>query len=255
MASTKAPSDAPKVLDKALRVLALFTEERPAWTTTEIAHELTLPLTTAHRIVRGLEGHQFVRRSSGGGYRLGLAAISLGRRATTTFDLRAAFRPSLEWLSAQTDETTSIATLDNGGLGALCIAVIDRTHPVRVSAEIGAVTPLFAGAFGRVLLAHLDEEVLESVLASGLRPLASNTASSAEILRERLAQVREHGFAFARDETNDGVWEMAAAIFDGSGAPLASIGFHSPTLRLTPELERRGGEYVTEAARRASSAP
>lgn len=245
-------TDVPKVLSKALRMLGLFTERHPSWTTTDIARELDLPLTTAHRIVRGLETHQFVRRTSSGSYRLGLAAVSLGRHAAGTFDLRAVFRPSLEWLSLETDETTSITTLDDTGLGALCIDTIDRKHPVRVTTEIGSVTPLHAGAHGRAMLAHLGEEGLERVLAQGLERLARNTIVDADALRDALALVREHGFAFARDETNDGVWEMAAPVLDTGGTPLASIGFHSPTLRITPELERRGRDYVLEAARRAA---
>lgn len=246
-------SDTPKVLDKALRVLRLFTERSPSWRTTDIARELDLPLTTTHRIVRGLESHQLVRRTSSGDYRLGLAAISLGRRAVATFDLRQAFRPGLEWLSAQTDETTSIATIDDDRLSALFVDLIDRSHPVRASVEVGTVTPLYAGAHGRAMLAHLDEAELERVLAHGLEALAVGTISSADALRESLVQVREQGFAFACDETHAGVWEMAAPILDVHGIPLASIGFHSPTLRLDPELERRGGTYVLEAARRAST--
>lgn len=254
MHPTEAASDTPKVLDKALRVLRLFTERNPSWRTTDIARKLDLPLTTTHRIVRGLESHQLVRRTSSGHYRLGLAAISLGRRAAATFDLRQALRPGLEWLSDQTDETTSIAITDDNRLGAFFVDLIDRSHPIRASVEVGAVTPLYAGAHGRALLAHLGEEGLAPVLAEGLRPLAKGTLSTADALRDSLAQVREHGFAFARDETNEGVWEMAAPILDATGSPLASIGFHSPTLRLTPELERRGGEYVVEAARRAAGA-
>lgn len=252
MANTTA-SQVPKVLDKALRVLELFTERHPTWTVTEIARELGLPLTTAHRIVRGLESHRFVRRTSAGGYRLGLAAVLLGHRAAGALDLRAVFRPSLEWLSAQTDETTVVATYDDGRLGALRIDVIERKHPVQVITTIGAVTPLYVGALGRAILAHLGDEIVERVCAEGLEPHSVGTIARPAELRANLAHVREVGFAFARDDTDVGVWEMAAPILDADGTPYGSIGFLSPTLRLTPELERRGGEYVVTAAARAAT--
>ena len=243
----------PKVLDKALRVLGLFTERRPEWTATDISRELAFPLTTAHRIVRALEAHHLLRRTSDSRYRLGLAAISLGRRAVASFDLRAVLRPSLEWLASATDETASITTFDEVPIGSLCIDVIERVHPLRVSVEIGSVTPLHAGAHARALLAWLGEDVLALVLARPLDRLASGTITEPERLRFELEGIQERGWAFARDEAHEGAWSMAAAVFDASGTPMASIGFASPTARYAPELEERGAQYVVEAARQASA--
>ena len=243
----------PKVLDKALRVLGLFTERRPEWTATDISRELTLPLTTAHRLVRALEAHRLLRRTSDSRYRLGLAAISLGRRAVASFDLRAVIRPSLEWLAGATDETASITTFDEAPIGSLCIDVIERVHPLRISVEIGSVTPLHAGAHARALLASLGEEVLALVLSRPLERLASGTITDPDRLRAELEIVRERGWAFARDEAHEGAWSMAAPVFDASGTALAGIGFASPTARYAPELEERGAQYVVEAARQASA--
>ena len=245
-------NDGPKVLDKALRVLGLFSNVQPEWTATDISRELELPLTTAHRIVRALESHHLLRRTPAGGYRLGVAAISLGRRAVSTFDLRGVLRPSLEWLARETNETTAVASFDEGRLGSLCIDMIERAHPVRVSVEIGSTMPLHADAHGRALLAFLGDDVLEVLLERPLERHASRTITEPLELRAELERVREQGWAFARDEAHDGVWSMAAPVLDAGGAPVASIGFLSPTTWYEPELERRGAEYVAEAARRAS---
>ena len=248
-----AATDSPKVLEKALRVLGLFTERRPAWTTTEVARELDLPLTTTHRIVRGLEGNQFLRRTTGGHYRLGLEAISLGRRAASSFDLRTVLRPSLEWLSLETNETTCIAIFDEGRLAALYMDKIERTHAVRVSIEIGSVTPLHASAHGLALLAFLGDDVLQRVLERARKQTDGGSIEDPELLQNSIALVREKGFAFARNEATEGVWEMAAPVLDAHGTPLASIGFLSPSFRLAPDLQLRGGEYVVRAARQAEA--
>ena len=253
MAEAATVTDAPKVLEKALRILGLFSELRPEWTATDISRELELPLTTAHRIVRTLDAHHFLRRTSDNRYRLGVAAISLGRRASGSFDLSEVLRPSLEWLASETDETTAIATFDERRLGSLYIDMIERAHPVRVSIEIGSVMPLHAGAHGRALLAFLGDDVLELVLKRPLERLASRTITQPGRLRAELKGVRENGWAFARDEAHDGAWSMAAPVLDASGTLVASVGFLSPTVRYQPELERRGAEYVAEAARRASA--
>jgi IclR family transcriptional regulator, acetate operon repressor len=252
LARNATANDAPKVLEKALRVLGLFSELRPEWSATAISRELDLPLTTAHRIVRTLESHLFLRRTAAGRYRLGVAAIGLGRRAADSFDLLAVLRPSLEWLAAVTDETTAIATFDQRRLASLCVDMIERAHPVRVSIEIGSVTPLHAGAHGRALLAFMDD-ALELVLERPLARLASRTITEPRRLRAELKAVRRNGWAFAKDESHDGAWSMASPILDANGTPVASIGFLSPTSRLAPDLERRGAEYVAEAARRGSA--
>ena len=249
---SSAANDAPKVLEKALRVLGLFSELRPEWTATELSRELALPLTTTHRIVRALETHHFLRRMPGGRYRLGIAAIGLGRRAARSFDLHHVLRPSLEWLAGETNETTAVAMFDEGRLEALCVDMIERPHPVRVAIEIGSVTPLHAGAHGRALLAFLGDYMLERVLERPLERHASRTITEPEQLRAELARIRERGWAFARDDAHDGAWSMAAPVLDPDRALVASIGFLSPTSRYEPELERRGAEYVAEAARRAS---
>ena len=81
----------PKVLEKTLRVLDLFTIEHPSWSATEIARELEMPTATTHRIVRALEARSYLAKV-GSRYRLGFAAIDLGRRAAASVDLRARLR-------------------------------------------------------------------------------------------------------------------------------------------------------------------
>ena len=40
-----------QVLDRTFSILELFDDERPEWTTTEVARALWLPVPTAHRIL------------------------------------------------------------------------------------------------------------------------------------------------------------------------------------------------------------
>lgn len=243
----------PKVLEKALRVLDLFSERSPAWTVTGIARELRVPLTTTHRIVRGLEAAHYLRRLPGGEYRLGLEAISLGRRAAGSFDLRGSLRSSLEWLSLETNETTAIATFDEGRCAALYVDTIERTHPVRISVEIGVLAPLATSAHGRALLAFLGDDVVARATREFSEQGNGRSSRDPDELRRNLALTRERGFALVVDEAHPGVWEMAAPILDAHRTPLASIGFLSPAFRLDAELERRGGEYVVQAARDAEA--
>jgi DNA-binding IclR family transcriptional regulator len=71
-----------KVLLKALDILALFDDARPEWAEHEVARALDLPTSTAHRLLRSLRGRGYVVRTTSGRYRLGPAAMALGRQAS-----------------------------------------------------------------------------------------------------------------------------------------------------------------------------
>jgi IclR family transcriptional regulator, acetate operon repressor len=101
-----------QVLDRTFSILELFDEERPEWTTTEVARTLDLPVPTSHRILtalarRGyLSQHEETKR-----FRLGIAALRLGDRARSVVDLRSLSLPWLRRLSRDTGETSLLTVL------------------------------------------------------------------------------------------------------------------------------------------------
>lgn len=83
------PAPAPTgvgLLQKAFQLLDLFTDERPAWTQAELARETGLARSTLSRLVRFMARRGFLIEQYGR-YRLGFAAIDLGRRAQRLFNL------------------------------------------------------------------------------------------------------------------------------------------------------------------------
>src|SRR5215211_9534250 len=111
VSGTSRSTGGPKVVEKALRVLDLFTLERPSWSVTEIARELDLPTATAHRIVRALEDRSYLARSDMR-YRLGYATLELGRRAVASVDLRTRLGPVLRELAQAAGETALLTVYD-----------------------------------------------------------------------------------------------------------------------------------------------
>jgi DNA-binding IclR family transcriptional regulator len=236
------------VLEKALCVLELFTERRSEWTVTEVSRELAMPFPTTHRIIRALEAHALLERTEGKSYRLGSGAIDLGRRARAALDLRLLLSPALLWLWRETDETTSVSIVDGRRLGSRCIDRIEGGYPFRLSPDLESVSPLYAGASGKALLANLGSDIVDHVLSAPLQACAANTPSSPTQLRNNLQRIRSRGWAFDDQELLDGAWGMAAAIFDPAGTLVASISFIAPTIRLSAELKRRGAQAVMDAA-------
>ena len=247
-----AATTGPKVLEKTLRVLDLFTIEHPSWSATEIARELEMPTATTHRIVRALEARSYLAKD-GSRYRLGFAAIDLGRRATASVDLRARLRSVLRELARTTAETALLNVYDESRHGSLCIDRIETTHSLRLTIEIGRVTPIHAGASAKALLAFLEEPIVDEVLARDLEPLAPGTVTDAAVLREQLEQIRRRGWASSYEENNVGAWGLAAPIIVG-GQVIASIGFAAPTARHSDTAVRSLAKLVRESARASEAA-
>jgi IclR family acetate operon transcriptional repressor len=242
----------PRVLERALGVLGLFTEQRPEWTVAGIGEAAGLPVSTAYRIVRALESHGLLRDVGGGRFRLGVAAVTLGHRAASAFDVRTVLRPVLERLATETHETATLSVLDRGRLGALCVDRIEAARRLRLSLEIGAVVPLHAGAASKALLAFLGESVLEAVLERRLERLAPRTITERGALRAEVERIRERGYALSFEETNEGAWGAAAPVLAGDGIAVAVLGVAAPLLRHDAAVEGQAVAAVLAAAAHAA---
>jgi DNA-binding IclR family transcriptional regulator len=239
------------VLEKTLRVLDLFTIERPSWSVTEIGRELEIPTATAHRIVKALEGRSYLGKV-GSRYRLGFAAVDLVRRAMASVDLRARLGPVLRELARATEETVLLTVYDESRHGSLCVDRIETTHSLRLTIEIGRVTPIHAGASAKALLAFLEAPVAEEVLSRRLERFAPGTITDPVALRRELVEIRARGWASSYEENNVGAWGLAAPILV-SGHAVASVGFAAPTARHSSSTVRSNARLVVDAARESEA--
>lgn len=242
-----------KVVEKTLRVLELFTPERSEWTVTEISRDLGLPLATTHRILGTLVENGYLMRAEQARYRLGLAAIDLGRRAAASVDLRSALHPILRKLAAETGESVLLSTHDEARRGALTIDRVETSHTLRLSLEIGRVTSLHAGASSKAMLAHLEPAVRDEILAEPLAPLTPKTITDPARLRREMTAIRARGWAFSSEENDLGAWGISAPILVDDRL-VAVLGVAAPTARYSSETRDRFARMVVDCAREAAAA-
>jgi IclR family transcriptional regulator, acetate operon repressor len=249
---TEREPDTPKVLEKALRVLDAFDEHSPEWSETDLRRELGLPSTTLNRILRSLERSGYVLRREDGRYRLGLAAIRLGNRASEALDLAAVLDSQIRSVARETNELTLLAVPDLSAGIARYIAAAESTSRLRVTAEVGTEIPLTAGATARVILAFQPQAVIDSVLGRRIQRIAAGTLTDPGVVREHLERTRRRCWARSWEETYDGAWAVAAPLLGDDGeTAFASIGVAAPVSRHTEALEKRIRSVVLEAATKA----
>lgn len=240
------------MLEKALRVLEAFDERSPEWSETALRQELGIPSTTLNRILRGLERSGYLLRREDGRYRLGLAAIRLGNRASDSLDLAAVLGSQIRAAARETNELTLLGVPDLSAGIARYIAAAESTSRLRVTAEVGTEIPLTAGATARAILAFQPDEVIDRVLARRIHRIAAGTLTDPAVVREHLERARIQGWARSWEETYDGAWAIAAPLLGDDGeTAFASIGIAAPISRHTEALEEQIRTVVREAAIKA----
>ena len=198
-----------------------------------IGRKLDLPPSTAHRLLRTLEGCGLVEQDRDSKlYRLGLKLFELASAVSRRLGLRETARPLLERLARETEETVHLVKLDRGE----CVVIEDVESPrtVYVRSLIGERRPLHATSAGKVLLAFLPAEQMEEVLARGLRRFTSTTETDPSRLRAELAEVRAKGYAVNWGGYREEAAGVAAPVWDRSGRVVASVAVAAPIGRLAP---------------------
>lgn len=248
-------SDQPKpltrALDRGLRILAIIADT-PDLPLVDIAERSDLSPATALRLLDTLRAHDFVVQDESGRYQVGLKAFEIGSRFLSHTRLQEICRPILMRLAEETDQTVSLAILEDAD--AVYVDSGESQRSIRTATRVGMRTPAHLSASGKVLLAWLWEGRVRELLGSDpLRTTTVNSLASVEDVLKALAAVRASGIAHDREEYELGISCLAAPIRDRSGTIVAAMSvstltgqFASREADLTKALE----EAAHDASRR-----
>lgn len=222
---------------------------------TEMSKELGLSKSGVYRILSSLESAQWVVQNSGTQrYTLGSRILELSLSLLSNLDLRTASLSYLEELCSATKETAMLS--GRVGLERIAVEQVPGYYEVRHLPEPGKRLPLWCGAPGKVMLAHLEESEIETVIdslaRSGVSVLASGQPVDIDRLREELGEIRRQGFAISSGERVVATNSVAAVIFGHRHRVIGAISVSGPLPRFTADLARHYGPLISQAARRIS---
>jgi IclR family pca regulon transcriptional regulator len=212
-----------EALARGLEVIAAFTPGRPVMSLTEVANATGLARPTARRILLTLQELGYARPDAAGtGYALTPRVLDLGVAYVRSMGLWEVARPHLEVLSARTNESCSIAQLD--GSDIVYVARVAVPKIVGLAVQIGTRFPALPTSLGKILLAALDPEAVERVLAepsrSGLTPRWQPDPAERDA---ELREVRARSWALTDEQLARGIRSIAAPLRDGSGRVIAAV--------------------------------
>ena len=233
-------------LRNACRILKLLGTQPDGLKAADLARTLGVPVTTTLRIMATLTIEGLVRKVDGR-FELGPILIQLGNAALAGTEVRELAIPVLQSLTGATDETSHLAIPCDER--ALIVAVQDSHHPLRATSRPGFLADLHCSATGKVLLAFLYLDRIESVLAKpapGRR--TAHTLVSPRDLRREAEATRRRGYSLDNEEFSLGVRCLAAPVFSAGGHCVAAVGITASTLRFTEERVPELAEKVRAAA-------
>lgn len=162
-------------------------------------------------------------------------------------------QPALEALARRIGESTSLTVLDWPDIVNVARAEApDRPfrHALTVSARMAA----HATASGRVLMATLSADELETCLAAPLPRYTPRTITDPVALRRALAECQETGFAVLDGELEEGFASAAVPLTDSTGRLVAALATSSHNGRRDAATLRAEVVPLMQAATREMSA-
>lgn len=236
-------------LQRGLSVIRAFDSEHREMALSDVARISGLTRAAARRFLLTLASLGYVSVKDGR-FALTPRVLELGYAYLSSLSLPEVAQPHMEALVAQVNESSSISVLD--GHDVVYVARVPTRRIMSITLSVGTRLPAYATSMGRVLLAALEPEELDVVLAAvDLQPLSAHTITDETELREVLTRVRAQGWAAVDQELEEGLRSLAVPIRDASGAVIAALNVSVHASRGTMASLRKD---VLPLAQRAATA-
>jgi IclR family pca regulon transcriptional regulator len=223
-------------LGKGLAVIEAFGRDRPRLTVAEAARATGTTRATARRCLLTLEALGYLLHD-GKYFHPTPRMLRLGASFLDTSPLPRLAQPHLEAARDELLESISLAVLEENW--SVFVARAETQRIVSTGVRLGARLPAHASATGRVLLAALPDELVDSHLrhCRPRRETPKTLVARAEI-RSRIVAARSEDMAYTDEELELGMRSMAVPVRDARGRTRAAMSASTFAARVTIEEMR-----------------
>ncbi len=223
-------------LHRGLAVIRALSAAEPQ-TVSEVAREADLTRATARRFLLTLEQLGYAR-SRDGRFALTPRVLELGYAYLSSLSLPQVAQPHLVQLVERVHESSSLSVLD--GADVVYVARVPTQRIMAVTISVGTRFPAYATSMGRVLLAALEPDALDSILDGlELEPLTRGTVASVGELRSVLDRVHRQGWALVDQELETGLRSIAVPVRGADGTVVAAVNVSTHATRTSLDDMRR----------------
>jgi len=230
-------------VERALSILACFSDSDPQLRVAEIARRLGLSQSTVSRMIGTMEQMGFVERDPVSGLvQPGLELVTLAGVALNQVDVQRYAQEDLSAVASELGLAANLAILRGDRI--FYLSTVEGPKAPKLYTMIGKRNPIHCTAIGKVLVAFLSDDKREGLLKRISYPaLTSNTITSAEELGPVLDRIRVQGYGEEREELAFGRACVAAPIRSASGEVVAAASISGPLSALA--LDERRDQLVS----------
>jgi IclR family acetate operon transcriptional repressor len=231
------PAYAISSVDNALHLVQLLARDGCV-RVSEVAAELGVAKSTAHRLLGMLCYRGFASKDGDRLYRVGPALGPVRRGAARHDRLSVVARPFLERLQRDFNETVHLVVLRRTNVEFLTSLECNRS--LRVGSRAGAVMAAYQTSGGQALLAALPEAELLERFPDG----SPDSALDWDAFLRSLEAVRRRGYGISDRVTERGVVAISVCVRGPDGQPIAAVAVSAPALRMQRRHFPRAAEVL-----------
>lgn len=238
-------------IDRAVKIIECFNEERKELKLSEISERLGLNKSTVHGIITTLKYNGFISQDNETQkYKLGIRFIEFGDLVINSINIRNAVLPVIDEVCAKIEETVHVAMLD--GIDVVWIEKRECTKSIKTSTKIGARLPAYSTADGKIIICYQDNDKIINYLPKRIPKHTQNTITNKAQFINKLEEMKKNSCAIDNEEYIEGIRCVAAPIFDHDGKVRFSLSTTGPAFRMTDERIKEIVVIIKEAANEIS---
>lgn len=232
---------------KAFAILKAFHDPEEWVTSSELSRRAGLPEASGYRLIQTLEEIGALVRGPRGRYRPGLLLLSLSHNVTINELLRDASQALMSEMARRFQMTVHLGVLEHGMV--TYVAKVTVPGAFAVHTRVGAQLEAYCSGLGKVLLAALpDQEVDSFVLDGELIALTPHTITTKAGLRTELKKVRAQGWAMDDREHKVNMRCIAVPVLDREGRAVAALSATDDAERMDPQRQQEVRDALNEIA-------
>lgn len=239
-----------KSAERVMDVIDCLVDSDEPLTLMELSESLGIPKSSMSQLLGTMVRKHYLSKDQANRYKLAHKLISAGNRARTSNDIYSASISILQETIQKTEETLFLGI--RAGKEVIYLAKVDSDHSMRTTAQPGSRKPLYCTGLGKTFLTFEKRETAHRLIEEiELKPYTRSTITDREELKSAVESYRNHGYVIDDEENEQGIYCIAAPIFDEKGRIVAAISCAGGKDRM---LEKRQSiiEEVKNAARKIS---
>jgi len=233
-------------LENALRILELFSVEEPDFSVREVAEQLLIVDSTAHRLLSTLQKEGLIIKDDRNNrYRLGISIRSLESVILKDLHLYNASNLILSSLAKKVSETISLCVLHRNQTFYVNTVEPDSDQMLYIGLTyIGKRQHVLSTSAGKVLLSNKEIEEVKKIIS--FEKTVYNTRL--ETVMAELQQIKEKGYAISYNNFSSGITSVSAPVKNQNEEIIAAVELIGPEQRITPVSIQKYIKQAIEAA-------